>query len=215
MSIRVSAFAWVPPAVQGLVRDLRARWALEEAGLSYEEHLVTLGAHTTADYLQLQPFGQIPAYEEEGLRLFESGAIVLHIAERCDALLPLEAHARAKAKTWMFAALNTVEPPIIFLNQLQQLNSTEARALEAPVTAAIQRRLNSLANYLNGRDYLEGQFTAGDLLMTTVLRILRTTELVSAMPSLHTYQERCEARPAFRRALDSQLAAFRAHEPRS
>lgn len=213
MGIRISAFAWVPPVAQGLVRDLRVRWALEEAGLDYEERLLQLGDNASAAYLHLQPFGQVPAYEEEDLKLFESGAIVLHIAERCEGLLPLDPKQRARAKTWMFAALNTVEPPVMFLNQLQQINSAEAVTLQKPVADAVRRRLDSVANRLNGRDYLEDKFTAGDLLMTTVLRILRTTDLVHAMPPLEAYLIRCEARPAFQSALGAQMEAFRNNEP--
>ena len=211
MGIRISAFSWVPPFAQGLVRDLRVRWALEEAGLDYEERLLRLGDNTSEAYLRLQPFGQVPAYEENDLTLFESGAIVLHIAERCEVLLPSDPMLRARATTWMFAALNTVEPPVMFLAQLQQMNSVEA--VLSPVTDAARRRLNGLANWLNGRDYLEGEFTAGDLLMATVLRILRTTDLVSAVPTLQAYLTRCEARPAFQRALAAQMRAFRNNEP--
>jgi len=213
MGIRISAFAWVPSFAQGLVRDLRVRWALEEAGLNYEERLLRLGDNTNASYLRLQPFGQIPAYEEGNLILFESGAIVLHIAERCEKLLPSDLKSAARAKAWMFAALNTVEPPVVFLNQLQQVNSAEAAALQKPVVEAVQRRLDGLANWLNVRDYLEDQFTAGDLLMTTVLRILRTTDLVTAIPALEAYQTRCEARPAFQKALGAQMAAFYNNDP--
>jgi glutathione S-transferase len=215
MSVQISAFAWVPPFAQGLVRDLRVRWALEEAGLNYVERQVKLGENTALDYLALQPFGQIPAYEEEGLTLFESGAIVLHIAERCATLLPADPKKSARAKTWMFAALNTVEPPVMFLNQLQQMNSPEAAALQKPIAEWVQRRLQSLADWLNAREYLEDQFTVGDLLMTTVLRILRTTDLVSAMPALAAYQARCEARPAFQKALSAQMATFQNNQPAS
>lgn len=213
MSVRISAFAWVPPFAQGLVRDLRVRWALEEAGLHYEERQLRLGDNAAPDYLALQPFGQIPAYEEDGLTLFESGAIVLHIAERCETLLPSDPKGGSRAKTWMFAALNTIEPPVMFLNQLQQMNSPEVSALQKPVTEAVQQRLRGLANWLNDRDYLEDQFTAGDLLMTTVLRILRTTDLVSTLPALAAYQARCEARPAFQTALGAQMATFQNNQP--
>lgn len=213
MGIRISAFAWVPPSAQGLVRDLRVRWALEEAGLDYEERLIRLGDNTNTAYLHLQPFGQIPAYEDENLTLFESGAIVLHIAERCEKLLPSDMKSAARAKAWMFAAINTVEPPVVFLNQLQQIGSAEAAALQKPVVDAVQHRLDGLANWLNVREYLEDQFTAGDLLMTTVLRILRTTDLVTAMPPLEAYQRRCEARPAFQKALGAQMATFCKNDP--
>lgn len=208
MTIRMSAFAWVPPFAQGLVRDLRVRWALEEAGLPYEEHLLKLGEHAAPEYRRLQPFGQVPAYQEGELTLFESGAIVLHIAERCEVLLPVEEVARVRAKAWMFASLNSVEPYIAFLNYLQQVDSAEARTIQDPVVGLARRRLQSLASWLHGRDYLEGTFTAGDLLMTTVLRILRTTDLLEAFPGLRSYQARCEARPAFQRALAAQMLAF-------
>jgi glutathione S-transferase len=214
MSIQISAFAWVPPVAQGLVRDLRVRWALEEAGLHYEEQLIRLGEHKSPAYLSLQPFGQIPAYEEGDLTIFESGAIVLHIAEKSETLLPRDPAKRARAKTWMFAALNTVEPPVAFLNQLQQMKGAEAAALQEPIMKAVEQRLASVTAWMRGRDYLEGDFTAGDLLMTTVLRILRSTDLLSAMPDLQTYQSRCEARPAFQRALSAQMKAFHDHEPR-
>jgi glutathione S-transferase len=213
MGIQVSAFSWVPPAVQGLVRDLRVRWALEEAGLGYEERLLELGENNSEAYLHLQPFGQVPAYEEEGLTLFESGAIVLHIAERSSNLLPSDSRLRARATAWMFAALNTVEPPAMFLNQLQMMNSPEALILQRPVNELLQRRLSSLVKYLNGRDYLETDFTAGDLLMATVLRILHSTDLVGSLPRLRDYLSRCEARPAFKKALEAQMRVFRANQP--
>lgn len=172
-----------------------------------------LGENTAPDYLALQPFGQIPAYEEEGLRLFESGAIVLHIAERCEVLLPADSKKRARAKTWMFAALNTVEPPIMFLNYLQQKSGPGPTTLQGPITDWAQRRLQSLADRLEDREYLEDRFTAGDLLMSTVLRILRTTDLLSTMPGLKAYQLRCESRPAFQQALSAQMAAFEENDP--
>lgn len=213
MTVQISTFAWVPPVAQGLVRDLRVRWALEEARLRYEERPIRLGKHAAPEYVALQPFGQIPAYQEDGRTLFESGAIVLHIAERCETLLPADPKRRARAKTWMFAALNTVEPPIMFLNWLQQMNTAEGNAVQKPVIEWVQRRLHSLANWLTDRAYLEDQFTAADLLMTTVLRILRTTDLVSATPVLKDYQTRCEARPAFQKALSAQMATFLNNEP--
>ena len=215
MTITITAFAWVPPVAQGLVRDLPVRWALEEAGLDYRERLLSLGEHKGEAYLKQQPFGQVPLYEEDGLTLFESGAIVLHIAERSEALLPEDAARRARAKCWMFSALNTVEPFILFLNQLGQMKTPEARTVEEPVTAAVRTRLAHLASRLEGQDYLEDDFTAGDLLMTTVLRILRTSDLVRADPILARYQARCEARPAFQRALSAHMAPFHDNGPRA
>jgi glutathione S-transferase len=205
---RVSAFRWVPPFAQGLVRDLRVRWALEEAGLSYEPRLLGPGDQMSPDYRSLQPF--VPAYEEDGLALFESGAIVLHVAERSDALMPSDPGGRARTKTWIFAALNTVEPPIQKLAEIDLFHADEQWAKERRPAAveAVKKRLADLSRWLDGRDYLEHRFTAGDLLMTTVLRILRHTDLVTQMPPLEAYRLRCEARPAFLKALADQMAPF-------
>jgi glutathione S-transferase len=213
--IKVSAFRWVPPFAQGLVRDLRVRWALGEAGVAYEARLIGREDQASEAYRRLQPFGQVPAYEEDGLKLFESGAIVLHIAEGSDALLPSEPDARARAKTWMFAALNTIEPPIMFLNQLGDLPAdaeTAGRQREV-VNGAVRKRLAELSDWLDGRDYLEDRFTAADLLMTTVLQILRDTGLVEEFPALEAYRRRCEARPAFQKALAAQMATFSENAP--
>jgi len=209
-AIKVSAFRWVPPFAQGLVRDLRVRWALEEAGLSYEEQLLDFGSGKSESYRKLQPFGQVPAYQEEGLVLFESGAVVLHVAERSTALLPSHGPARARATSWMFAALNTVEPPIMSLVQLDLkfADDDAARRMREAVTDAVKDRLASVAEWLGDRGYLEDRFTAGDLLMVTVLRILRHTDLVTGMPALAAYLVRCEARPAFKKALAAQMAVF-------
>jgi glutathione S-transferase len=214
-AIKVSAFRWVPPFAQGLVRDLRVRWALEEAGLSYEEQLLDFGSNKSESYRKLQPFGQVPTYQEDGLVLFESGAVVLHIAERSTALLPSHAPARVRATSWMFAALNTVEPPIISLVQLDLKFADDAAAtgVREAVTDAVKDRLASVAEWLGDRDYLEDRFSAGDLLMVTVLRILRHTDLVTGMPTLAAYVARCEARPAFQRALAAQMAVFADNTP--
>jgi glutathione S-transferase len=213
--IRVTAFRWVPPFAQGLVRDLRVRWALEEAGLPYEEHLLALDEHKAAAHREVQPFGQVPVYEEGELQLFESGAIVLHIAQESRVLLPVDGAARARAITWMFAALNTLEPAVQNLASLDLFfKDEEWSKLRRPGQQAfLQTRLDELAARLSGRDYLEEEFTAGDLLMTTVLRILRHTTMVSDMPTLAAYQRRCESRPAFQRALAAQLANFERYAP--
>jgi glutathione S-transferase len=209
-TIRVSAFRSVPPFAKGLVRDLRVRWALEEAGVAYEERLIGLDERASESYRALQPFGQVPAYEEDGLVLFESGAIVLHVAGRSEALLPSDPERRARVTTWMFAALNTVEPPIQSLAEIDLFHADEewARLRRPAAVEAVQKRLATLSGWLDGRDYLEDRFTAADLLMTTVLRILRHTDLVARMPVLEAYRLRCEARPAFRKALADQMAAF-------
>ncbi|MCY1042658.1 glutathione S-transferase family protein [Corallococcus sp. bb12-1] len=208
--IRISAFKWVPPFAQGVVRDLRVRWALEEAGLPYEAQLIDPEVQASSDYRELQPFGQVPVFEEEGLALFESGAIVFHIASRNEVLLPRDEADRARAITWMFAALNSIE---IHVQQLAEIDlfapDKEWAKLHRPdVEKAVRRRLKELAMRLGDREYLEGRFTAGDLMMTTVLRILRHTDLLDSEPTLKAYKERCEARPAFQRALAAQMKPF-------
>ena len=213
--IRITAFKWVPPFAQGLVRDLRVRWALEEAGLPYEEKLLGAGEQNSPEHRALQPFGQVPVYEEDGLTLFESGAIVMHIGERCPTLLPAEPARRARARGWVVAALNSVEPHILNVTALDVFFANEEWArLRRPSAAKLgQARLDQLAAALGTREYLEGEFTAGDLVMTTVLRFLRNTEAIKSPPNLAAYQARCEARPAFQRALADQLAVYAASQP--
>lgn len=214
--IKLSAFRWVPPFAQGLVRDLRARWALEEAGLRYEERLIGPDEQKTADYRRWQPFGQVPAIEDDGLVLFESGAIVLHIAEKSPALLPAAPAARARVRTWSFAALNSIEPQIQNLTEIDLFNADQdwAKARRPAVLARVKARLADLATALGDRNYLESdRFTAADLLMTTVLRFPRHTSLVAEYPSLEAYRLRCEARPAFQKALAAQLKPFKDNAP--
>jgi glutathione S-transferase len=210
--ITLTAFRSVPPFARGLVRDLRVRWALEEAGIPYRERLIGPEDQATAAYRALQPFGQVPAIEEDGFKLFESGAIVHRIAERCEALMPSDANGRARTLAWMFAALNSVEPPIQNLAVLDLFHAGEAwAAARRPLLIeAVQKRLEALQGWLGGRDYLEDRFTAGDLLMTTVLRILRHTDIVSGRPALNAYRDRCEGRPAFCKALADHLRPFAA-----
>jgi glutathione S-transferase len=214
-TIRVSAFRWVPPFAQGLVRDLRVRWALEEAGHPYEERLIGSADQGSAAYRALQPFGQVPAYEEEGLTLFESGAIVWHVAEQSRALLPSDTNGRARARTWMFAALNSVEPHLQNLTEIDLFHAGAAWAVERRpmVLERATRRLADLAKSLDGKEYLEDRFSAADLLMATVLRIPRHTDLVAKFPTLDAYLNRCESRPAFRKALADQLATFARNTP--
>jgi len=215
--IRVSAFRWVPPFAQGLVRDLRVRWALEEAGLPYEEHLIGPDDQKSDRYRALQPFGQVPVLEEDDAAMFESGAIVLHVAERSPALMPDDGHERERVRTWTFAALNSIEPPIMMLNfmDLQPGGVPEgAKALRETVVGWIGTRLDNLAKFLGDREHLVAdRFTAADLLMTTVLRIPRNTDLVAQRPTLDAYKRRGEARPPFKKALDAQMAAFAKHTP--
>jgi glutathione S-transferase len=214
-SITVSAFRWVPPFAQGLARDFRVRWALEEAGLPYEERLIGPEDQTTESYRALQPFGQIPAIEDDGLALFESGAIVLHIAQRSEALMPSDPAGRARLTCWAFAALNSIEPRVQALGEIDLFHAdTEwAKQRRPAVEQALKTRLTALAARFNGRDYLEDRFTAADILMTTVLRMLRHTDLVAQFPTLEAYRQRCEARPAFQKAMADHLAPFAKHAP--
>jgi glutathione S-transferase len=211
--IVLSAFQSVPPFAQGLVRDLRVRWALEEAGLAYEQHLLGDGEKESAGYRSWQPFGQVPAYEEDGLQLFESGAIVLHVAEKPeagDSLLPADPAGRSRAIQWMFAALNTVETHVQILTAIDLFFANEewAKLRRSGAEDMARKRLGQLAAALDGKSWLaDDRFTAGDLMMASVLRIPRHTGLV-AEAGLGDYLTRCESRPAFQRALDAQMAAF-------
>ena len=210
--ITISAFNWVPDFARGQVRDLRARWALEEAGLPYRTRLLEQGDQDKQDYRALQPFGQVPAFEEDGLVLFESGAIVLYIGERSETLLPKDAGARARATQWLVAALNSVEPFLmnVALIDLFYVNEEWAKLRRPGAVAFAQKRLSALSKSLGERPYLDGdRFTAGDLMMTTVLRILKHTDIVTSDKRLASYVERCTARPAFKRAFDAQIGDFR------
>jgi glutathione S-transferase len=208
--ITISAFKWVPEFAQGQVRDLRARWALEEAGLPYKTRLLELGDQDKSDYRALQPFGQVPILEEDGLVLFESGAIVLHIGERSEVLLPKDAGARATQ--WLIAALNSIEPFVmnVALIDLFYKNEEWAKLRRPGAVEFVQKRLSALSKSLGDKPYLDGdRFTAGDLMMTTVLRILQHTDIVTGDRRLAAYVGRCTARPAFQRALDAQIGDFR------
>jgi glutathione S-transferase len=213
--IEISAFAWVPSFAKGLVRDLRVRWALEEAGLPYRERLLDAKTERPEDYLREQPFGQVPIYNDSYVRMFETGAIVLHIAERSEVLMPRDPAARARTTSWVVAALNSIEPSVQELFNIDIFNADAewARARRPEAERKVRERLRRLSNWLGERDYLEDRFTAGDLMMTTILRILRNTQLVGERPNLARYQARCEARPAFQRALAAQLSVFKEHEP--
>jgi glutathione S-transferase len=211
--INCYAFGSVPPFAQGLVRDLRVRWALEEAGLPYRVTLVVEGGTMPrADYRTVQPFGQIPAIEDGDLVLFESGAIVHYVSERSEKLLPNDPKTRARVTQWMFAALNTIEPGIQQLAEIDLFYPKEGWAKERRpgVVEFVRRRLGELAATLDGRGHLAGSFSAADVLMTSVLRILRHTDLLKEQPALVAYKERCEGRAAFGRALDGQMSAFAA-----
>ncbi|MGQ9427613.1 glutathione S-transferase family protein [Gilvimarinus sp. F26214L] len=212
---KISAYTWVPPFAQGLVRDLRVRWALEEAGFDYQVNLIDHPNRLVPDYLAKQPFGQVPVYEEDDLVLFESGAIVLHIAHQSAALMPEDPTRRAKVTTWLFAALNSVENDVSALTELDVFHGEEdwAKQRRPMVEEALNTRLEMLAAALGEDDYLADRFTVADLMMSTVLRILRHTDVLARFPALAAYRQRCEARPAFQRALDGQMTTFAAHEP--
>jgi glutathione S-transferase len=208
MTITITAFDRSPDGGRGLARDTRVRWALEEAGRPYEVRLVSLGAMKEPAHLALHPFGQIPTYEDGDLALFETGAIVLHVAERHAGLLPADAKARTRAITWMFAALNTVEPPILELSNARILerNKPWSAARMPLVVDRVRERLNQLSPRLGDADWLDGAFSAGDLMMVSVLLRLRPSGLLDEYPSLAAYVARGEARPAYQRAFAAQLA---------
>lgn len=211
--ITITAFKWVPPLAQGLVRDLRVRWALEEAGIPYNVRLIDPSIQRSEDYLAMQPFGQVPVLIEDNLTIFESGSIVLHIGEKSETLLPKDEVARRRAITWVIAALNSIEIAVVPLAQIDLFYANEAWAKERrPAAEAFLRsRLADLSAALGDKLYLDGKFTAGDLMMAAVLRNLRHTDLIADYPNLAAYMERCQARPAFQSALEGQLSAFRAH----
>jgi glutathione S-transferase len=208
MTITITAFERSPDGGKGLARDTRVRWALEEAGQPYEVRLVSFGAMKEPAHRALHPFGQIPTYEEGGLALFETGAIVFHIAERHGGLLPQDAGARSRAITWMFAALNSVEPPILELSAAAILERDRSWFQERLplVKDRVRDRLRPLAARLGAAEWLDGAFSAGDLMMVSVLLRLRASGLLDEYPNLAAYVARGEARPAYQRAFADQLA---------
>jgi glutathione S-transferase len=208
MTITITAFERSPDGGKGLARDTRVRWALEEVGQPYDVRLVSFQAMKEPAHLALHPFGQIPTYEEDGLALFETGAIVFHIAQRFPGLLPFDAHARARAVTWMFAALNTMEPPILDLTVARIFEADKPWAAERLplVQERLRTRLRQLSARLGDADWLDGNFSAGDLMMASVLLRLRASGMLDEFPSLAAYVTRAEARPAYRRAFADQLA---------
>lgn len=213
--ITLYAFKWVPDFAQGLVRDLRVRWALEEAGIPYATKLLGRDDNDTPEYRKLQPWGQVPVIEDDGLVLFESAAIVQYIADKSEALSPRDPSERAKMAQWLFAAMNSVEPHISNLGNIDLFHADQewAKARRPSQEAFTRMKLASLAKRLNGREWLEDRFTVADLIMVSVLRNLRHTDIVSADPVLGPYVARGEARPAFQRALAAQLATFKANAP--
>jgi glutathione S-transferase len=213
-SIEITAFRWVPEFAQGVVRDLRARWALEEAGLDYRVRL--LGAPRPSEYLREQPFDQVPCFDDGKVKIFETGAIVQYIGEKSEALLPRDTQGRYRAIQWIYAALNSVEPALINLLLIDVFFTDEewAKLRRPGATDFAKLKLKRVSDWLGDKQWLEGdRFTIGDLIMVTTLRFLRHTDLVDQFPNLAGFLKRGEARPAFQQALSDQLAAFREHQP--
>ena len=212
--IEITAFRWVPEFAQGVVRDLRARWALEEAGLDYRVRL--LDQQRPPEYLREQPFDQVPILRDGEVQIFETGAIVQYVGERSEALLPRETQARFRAIQWTYAALNSVEPAIVNLLLIDIFFAGEewARLCRPGAEDFARQKLRRVSDWLGDKQWLEGdRFTAGDLLMVTVFRFLRHTDLVAEFPNLAAYVERGQSRPAFKQALSDQLATFAANQP--
>ncbi len=210
----ITSFATSPDRGQGLARDMRVRWALEEVRQPYDVRLVSFKEMKEPAYLSLQPFGQIPVYREGDLVLFDSGAIVFHVAERHAGLLPADADARARAITWMFTAVSTLEPPVVEHGMMMIMERGEPwfEPRMALLEPRVRARLAQLSAYLGDSDWLDGAFSAGDLLMISVLQRLRSSKLVDGYPNLAAYVARGEARPAYQRAFAAQLAVFRASQ---
>ena len=208
MTVTITAFENSPDRGRGLARDMRVRWALEEVGQPYEVRLASFAAMKAPAHLAHQPFGQIPTLEQDGLVLFETGAILLHLAERYAGLLPDDPDARARAITWVFAALNTLEPPILELANARLLEGDRPWAAERLplVEDRLRLRLGQLSAHLGDADWLDGEFSAGDLMMVSVLLRVKATGLLDAYPKLAAYVARGEARPAYRRAFAAQWA---------
>ena len=211
--IEITAFRWVPEFARGIVRDLRPRWALEEAGLDYRVRL--LDQQRPPEYLLEQPFDQVPVFRDGKVHIFESGAIIQYIGEKDERLLPSDPQGRYRAIQWTYAALNSVEPALINLLLVDVFFTGEEWAkLRRPGAVDFARlKLKRISDWLGDKEWLEGRFTIGDLIMVTVLRFLRHTDLVAEFPNLAAYVARGEARPAFQRALADQLAVFKQHEP--
>jgi len=213
-SIEFTAFKWVPEFAQGLVRDLRVRWALEEAGLDYRVRL--LGQQRPPDYVKEQPFEQVPCFSDGEVKIFESGAIVQYIGEKNEALLPRDPQSKFRAIQWTYAALNSVEPAIqnVFAVTVFYADQEWAKLRRPGAEEFARLKLKRVSDWLSDKQWLEGdRFTIGDLMMVTVLRNLKHTNMVAEVPNLAAYQKRGEARPAFQRALADQLAVFAANQP--
>ena len=213
--IEITAFRWVPPFAQGLVRDLRLRWALEEMGRAYHVRLLDATKPRPREYFCEQPWGQVPSYRDDEVQLFESGAILIHLGMKDERLLPVDTEGKMRAIAWVIGTLNSVEPAIFPLTLLDVFNKGEPWAREArpKFMDLLNGRLKCLSEALGDKEWLEERFTIGDLTLVTALRQLRDTEGLDQFPNLSALVKRGEERPAFKRALSDQLAVFREHEP--
>lgn len=205
--IQITTLKWVPPFVQGYVKDLCVRWALEEIGAPYKTKLITAAEQKSADHLAHQPFGQVPAYTEGDVSIFESGSILLHIGEKSEIILPRNPADKARAITWVFAALNSVEPHV------QNFNHYQTPAIAETLEKMVKGRLDSLNKWLQGRTYLEDQFTVGDIMMTQILRNIADAPFFGEFTNVASYLARCEARPAFKKALADHMQSFADNQP--
>lgn len=216
MTIEISAFAWVPPFAQGYVKDLRPRWALAEAGLDYTVSLLDGGRADTPEYRAWQPFGQVPAYRDEDVQLFESGAILLHIAQKSPALAPRDKQETATTTAWVFSALNAIEPKVdnMILPAIFHAGEAWIEGARAAAEAILRLRLTSLSNALGEKEWLVGdRFGVADIMMATVLRGLQEEPILKDFPALAAYLQRCLARPGFETAIKAQLATFAENAP--
>ncbi|MGB0921565.1 MAG: glutathione S-transferase family protein [Alphaproteobacteria bacterium] len=206
--LTLTTFGWVPEVARGQVRDLRIRWALEEAGLPYEVRLIDGKFRATPEYLAEQPFGQVPVLREGEVTIFETGAILLHIAERSAALMPADDAARAHIRTWIFAALNSVETRFHVFREINKYPEAAANPAYEGALKSVRQRLQVLEDWLSTRDYLVGGFSAADIMMATVLRIMNDTDIVAGFSVVQAYYEKCLARPAFQKALADHMAVY-------
>ena len=213
--IEITAFRWVPEFAQGLVRDLRLRWAMEEIGRDYRVRLLDALTPRPEEYFHEQPFGQVPFYKDDEVELFESGAILIHLGLQDERLLPADHAARMRAIAWTIAALNSIEPVLLMLISLDAFikDKEAAKRIRPEVVERLAGRLKNLSEALGDKEWLEGRFTIADLMMIAVLRQLRGGSTIAQFPNLMTYVERGEARPAFQRALADQLQTFKENEP--
>jgi glutathione S-transferase len=214
--MRLTTFKWVPEPNQGHVKDHRVRWACEEAGLQYEVRLIEGKFRDSQEYRKQQPFGQVPVLEDGALTLFESGAIALYLAEKSEILMPKDTHEKARVMTWVFAALNSLEPAVQKFNDVADNYPQEewTKSRYPVVRAALEKRLRDLSQWLSDKEYLQNRFTVADIMMSTVLRDLKGMGVLEEFPVISNYWKRCEDRPAFQKAISDQLKVFKENSPK-